>query len=175
MIDSKLPVADLPAAAPEIPEVAASKPARAARAKRQPARKADAPPAAPEVQAVPAKPAKPAKPARTAKPRVLAKASKPAKPVPSAVAPVPAPKPEPAKPARAPKEKLVRDSFTMPRADHALIALLKQRSLAFEVPVKKSELLRGGLHALAALPDAQLKALLAGLTPIKTGRPRKGH
>jgi hypothetical protein len=66
------------------------------------------------------------------------------------------------------KPKLVRDSFTMPRADFALIALLKDRALGCRRPAKKSELLRAGLHALAALDDVKLQAAL------KAGRPKKG-
>lgn len=72
------------------------------------------------------------------------------------------------------KVKLVRDSFTMPRADFELIAVLKERALGFRRPTKKSELLRAGLQALAALDDARLQAALEGLTPIKAGRPKKG-
>ena len=58
------------------------------------------------------------------------------------------------------KDKLVRDSFTMPRADYALIAQVKERALALRRPTKKSELLRAGLQVLAALGD---EALLLGL------------
>lgn len=70
------------------------------------------------------------------------------------------------------KIKLVRDSFTMPTDDWALIAQLKERALAFKRPAKKSELLRAGLQVLASLPDAQLKAALEGLLPLKPGRPK---
>ena len=38
-----------------------------------------------------------------------------------------------------------------------------------------SQLLRAGLHALAALDASALAAALDRLEPIKTGRPRKGH
>jgi len=72
------------------------------------------------------------------------------------------------------KEKLVRDSFTMPQEDFALIAGLKARALAFQRPTKKSELLRAGLQALQALDDGALAGLLSRLAPIKTGRPKKG-
>ncbi len=71
------------------------------------------------------------------------------------------------------KEKLVRDSFTMPRADLQLIKQLQARAIAFHRPAKKSELLRAGLHALAALTDEHLRASLDGLTPLKPGRPKK--
>jgi hypothetical protein len=71
------------------------------------------------------------------------------------------------------KEKLVRDSFTMPRADFALIHQLKERGLGFKRAIRKSELLRAGLQALAAMDDALLKALLDRLPALKAGRPRK--
>lgn len=71
------------------------------------------------------------------------------------------------------KVKLVRDSFTMPRDDFDLVGKLKERALGFKRPVKKSELLRAGLHALQGLPDAKLKSVLDGLTPLKAGRPKK--
>lgn len=78
---------------------------------------------------------------------------------------------------KAPKvrQRPVRDSFTMPEADFSLIATLKARALAGKRETKKSELLRAGLHALAAMDSATLLAALHGLEPIKTGRPKKGH
>lgn len=78
----------------------------------------------------------------------------------------------PVKPAK-PKQKLVRDSFTMPSVDFALIDHLKDRAIGFKRPAKKSELLRAGLQALVNLSDAKLKALLDGLEPLKPGRPKK--
>ncbi|MBT9528056.1 MAG: hypothetical protein IV105_22580 [Rhizobacter sp.] len=72
-----------------------------------------------------------------------------------------------------PRIKLVRDSFTMPQLDFDLIPALKKRALAFQRPAKKSELLRAGLHALAALDNARLKKALDSLAPIKAGRPKK--
>ena len=75
------------------------------------------------------------------------------------------------KPVRS-KEKLVRDSFTMPSADFALIHQLKERGLGFKRAIRKSELLRAGLQALAAMDDARLMALLDRLPALKAGRPR---
>lgn len=71
------------------------------------------------------------------------------------------------------KTKPVRDSFTMPQADFGLIAGLKDRALGLKRHAKKSELLRAGLHALSALDDAALLAVLGDLTPLKPGRPKK--
>jgi len=39
--------------------------------------------------------------------------------------------------------------------------------------VKKSELLRAGVKALAAMSDIQFKAALSNVPTIKTGRPTK--
>jgi hypothetical protein len=71
------------------------------------------------------------------------------------------------------REKLIRDSFTMPESDYALIAALKARALAAGFEVKKSELLRGGLLTLSRMATAQLAELVAVLPKIKTGRPNK--
>lgn len=84
---------------------------------------------------------------------------------------------KPAKPAKPPKlrQRPVRDSFTMPEADFGLIATLKARALAGQRETKKSELLRAGLHALAALDTPTLLKALGQLEPVKIGRPAKGQ
>jgi hypothetical protein len=71
------------------------------------------------------------------------------------------------------KPKLIRDSFTFPENDYALLASLKLRALANGHEIKKSELLRAGLIALQSLSDADLVKLLATVERIKTGRPSK--
>ncbi|MBL8324057.1 MAG: hypothetical protein JNJ89_03770 [Rubrivivax sp.] len=73
--------------------------------------------------------------------------------------------------AKADRMKLVRDSFTMPKSDVDLIAALKQRCLKLGHEAKKSELLRAGLHALAALQNAALLAAVSSVPRLKTGRP----
>jgi predicted component of type VI protein secretion system len=118
-----------------------------------------------------------AAPTAAAKPRTAAPARRPAakplaKPV-KAAAPLAKPA-APAKPVKPPKAKLVRDSFTMPQSDFALIAALKDRALGFKRPTKKSELLRAGLQALAGLNDGALQTALNALAPLKPGRPKKG-
>lgn len=75
--------------------------------------------------------------------------------------------------AKARKVKLVRDSYAMPEAEYACIAELKKRMLALGGDVKKSELLRAGVAVLAALNDAELKAVMGRVERIKTGRPAK--
>ncbi len=71
------------------------------------------------------------------------------------------------------KVKVIRDSFTMPQNDYAKIAELKQVCQKSGLQVKKSELLRAGLHALGKLSAAQLKQTIAQMEQIKTGRPKK--
>ncbi|MDE2369212.1 MAG: hypothetical protein KGN16_09580 [Burkholderiales bacterium] len=84
-----------------------------------------------------------------------------------------APAPREAK--KLPRPRLVRDGFTMPEADFALIAQLKARALEARRAAKKSELLRAGLHALAALDAGALATALDRLDPVRIGRPRKGR
>lgn len=69
------------------------------------------------------------------------------------------------------KPKLVRDSFTIPKAEFAAIETLKTRAIALGTSVKKSELLRAGLMALQGLNDAAFKAALSAVPTLKTGRP----
>jgi len=114
----------------------------------------------------PAKKTVPVKKSPATKKAVVAK--KAAAPAPAPVAVVVTPEPR-----HKAKDKLVRDSFTMPRSDFELIALLKERALTFKRPTKKSELLRAGLQALAALNQKQLQTALDRLPLLKSGRPKK--
>lgn len=68
------------------------------------------------------------------------------------------------------KARSVRDSFIMPEVDYGKLAALKSKCLAAGVSVKKSELLRIGLHLLETLPTARLKAAVTALESVKTGR-----
>lgn len=74
---------------------------------------------------------------------------------------------------RVKKAKLVRDSFTIPKNEYVVIDSLKKRAIEAGQAVKKSELLRAGIKALAAMSDSQFKAALSHVPPIKTGRPKK--
>jgi hypothetical protein len=69
------------------------------------------------------------------------------------------------------KPKLVRDSFTIPKLEYVVLEALKQRANKLTRPVKKSELLRAGIKALAALSDAAFLSALDKVPAIKTGRP----
>lgn len=69
------------------------------------------------------------------------------------------------------REKLVRDSFTMPKSECVLLADLKQRAAALAHPAKKSELLRAGVKALSVMGDTAFLAALYDVPTLKTGRP----
>lgn len=72
-----------------------------------------------------------------------------------------------------PKQKAVRDSFTMPENEYIVLAALKKKCLAAGVAVKKSELLRAGLKALSEMSQVNLNKQLSKLDEIKIGRPAK--
>lgn len=72
---------------------------------------------------------------------------------------------------KAKKPKLVRDSFTIPKLEYVVLEALKLRAAKLTRPAKKSELLRAGIKALAALSDAAFLSALAQVPAIKTGRP----
>jgi hypothetical protein len=69
------------------------------------------------------------------------------------------------------KVKLVRDSFSLPKAEYATIDTLKKRAMTMGVSAKKSELLRAGLMWLSGASDSALKAALTAVPTLKTGRP----
>lgn len=71
------------------------------------------------------------------------------------------------------KPKVVRDSFTFPKDEYAGLERLKQRALKLAHPIKKGELLRAGIKALDAMPDAAFLQALRVVPSLKTGRPKK--
>jgi hypothetical protein len=74
---------------------------------------------------------------------------------------------------KARKPKLVRDSFTMPKGEYAVLDELKLRAAKLGRPTKKSEVLRAGVQALAGMGDAAFLATVGAVPAIKTGRPAK--
>lgn len=69
------------------------------------------------------------------------------------------------------KVKLVRDSFSLPKAEYTSIDALKKRAMSMGIAAKKSELLRAGLMWLNGASDSALKAALTAVPTLKTGRP----
>ena len=82
-------------------------------------------------------------------------------------------KPKATKADKPKKPKLVRDSFTMPEQEYAVLGQVKKTCHAGGMAIKKSELLRIGIAQLAAMDMKKLKAAQAALTPLRAGRPKK--
>ncbi|MBA5605048.1 hypothetical protein H3H36_06685 [Duganella sp. FT3S] len=148
----------------------AAKPA--AKAAPKAAAKAVAPKAAAKPAAKPA-----AKAAVKAAPKAAKPAAKPAKTAvkaaPKAAAKAPAARPvEPAKDKQR-KDKLVRDSFTMPEQEYAVLGQVKKACLKAGFEIKKSELLRIGVALISQIDLATLQNVLSALPQLKTGRPKK--
>jgi|APTNR8051073442_1049403.scaffolds.fasta_scaffold00282_15 hypothetical protein len=101
-----------------------------------------------------AKPAAPARPTRAPREHSEA-ATEPALPAAATVA----------------QEKVVRDAFSFPPADHARIKAIVQDALKSALAVNKSEVVRAGLIALQQLPADKRHALLASVEKMKPGRP----
>ncbi|MDE2606026.1 MAG: hypothetical protein KGL68_08925 [Burkholderiales bacterium] len=109
--------------------------------------------------------------------RAAAKAAAPA-PKPAAAAPAQkAPKadkaPKAEKSEKPKKPKLVRDSFTIPKNEYTALEDLKLRAAKLGRPAKKSEILRAGVMALAAMGDAAFLSSVGAVPAVKTGRPAK--
>ena len=115
--------------------------------RKAPARKAPTPKAAAPKTAAPKAAAKPVVKAAPVKAAKAVRAEKPRKP------------------------KLVRDSFTIPKAEYTVLDSLKQRAAKAGMSAKKSEVLRAGIKALAAMGDAAFAAAMGAVPAIKTGRP----
>jgi hypothetical protein len=161
MTSTEKTIPPAPTAAPLAPakSVATKKPATKAVAKpaaAKPVAKAKAPVAKKAAASAPKKTA-----AVVAKP--AAKTS--AKPV--------AAKPVAVKAPKAKKPKMVRDSFTIPKPEYDVLDVLKLRAAKLGNPVKKTELIRAGVKAIAALSDAAFKQALMAVPSLKTGRPAK--
>jgi len=69
------------------------------------------------------------------------------------------------------KTKLIRDSFKFPELEYQTFDTLKSRCLAKGYVAKKSELVRAGLLALAAMSDDDLLKSVSAVEKLKTGRP----
>lgn len=110
-----------------------------------------------------AKPAAKNAPARKAPARKAAPVAKKA----AAVA-------EPAQNAAKKADKLLRDGFTIPKSEYAVLQSLKARAAKLGCLAKKSEVLRAGVMALAALGDAAFAAAVSKVPRLKTGRPAGG-
>ena len=140
-----------------------------------------APKAAAKPTAKPSKPAKPAAKPAASKTAPTKAAVKPASKSPAKPAGAPAKKaatagpkaPVAAKPAKEKKIKMVRDSLTMPKLEYVVLEALKLRAAKMSTPVKKTELIRAGIKALAAMADTAFLDAVRAVPSLKTGRPSK--
>ena len=66
--------------------------------------------------------------------------------------------------------RLLRDRFTIPQDEHDWLGALKRRAIALGHPMRKSEVLRAGIKALAALPDKAFLEAAANVQPTKAKR-----
>lgn len=82
-------------------------------------------------------------------------------------------KPKAEKKDKVKKPKMVRDSFSFPKTEYTVLDTLKQRALKLAHPIKKGELVRAGIKAMAGMTDASFLMALKAVPTIKTGRPKK--
>lgn len=75
-----------------------------------------------------------------------------------------------APPSRTPP-RVIRDSFTMPAADHQLIRELQITYARCGILFNKGEVLRAGLHALKSMSPEDLAEIASQVEHVKTGRP----
>jgi len=69
------------------------------------------------------------------------------------------------------REKVVRDGFSMPVGDHALIAAIQRTAMQAGFHMTKSEIFRAALRVLSTLSAEELKSVYASLERVKPGRP----
>ncbi len=125
----------------------------------------DAPEAAAETPAPVAE-----QPEAAAKPKANAKKPGKAAETAAPAAPVEAP----AKAAKVAKDKFVKVSFSLPESEAGLLDALKKTHQGNGVAIKKSQLLRAGLLALADLDSEHIAKLLAHLpAETVTGKKKK--
>jgi hypothetical protein len=85
-------------------------------------------------------------------------------------------KPAIAKTVKVPKEKkikMVRDSISIPKSEYEVLDAMKLRAGKLGVAMKKTELIRAGIKALAELGNPAFLSALAAIPSLKTGRPPK--
>lgn len=71
------------------------------------------------------------------------------------------------------REKLIRDSFTIPESEYVVLSTVKKACLNASIEVRKSDLLRIAIGQLSLMSMPKLISALDGLTKIHAGRPKK--
>lgn len=179
-----------PAAAPAPTEPAAkvaAKPARTVKSapvKRAPAAKvakapavktkAEATPVAVAIDVPAAAPVKKAKPVKAEKPAKVEKVAEKVDKAPKQAKAPKADKPAKAeKPVKASREKVVRDSFSMPKSEHAQLKTLRETLAKAGRICTKSELLRAGVQLLLKESPASTRGLVERLSVVPKGKSAK--
>ena len=78
-------------------------------------------------------------------------------------------------PAAAEHQRVIRDSFSLPVSDYAVISALRERALKAGIHANKSELVRAGLRLLQDLKEADFVVAVQRIEKVKTGRPSDRH
>lgn len=103
----------------------------------------------------------------------VAQATKPtAKPLSGTIAKL-KPKPKKDKPVKIKKPKLIRENFKISKVEYTALEDLKERASKLGCRAKRSELLRAGVKALAALSDGAFRSALSVLPTVNVGGPNK--
>jgi hypothetical protein len=69
------------------------------------------------------------------------------------------------------REKIIRDGFSMPAGDHALIAAIQRTAMQAGFHMTKSEIFRAALRVLSTLSAEDLQSVYSSLERVKPGRP----
>ena len=69
------------------------------------------------------------------------------------------------------REKVVRDGFSMPAGDHALIETIQRTAMQAGFHMSKSEIFRAALRVLSTLSAEELQQVYSSLERVKPGRP----
>ena len=72
-------------------------------------------------------------------------------------------------------QRVIRDSFSLPMSDYAVISALRERALKAGIHANKSELVRAGLRLLQDLKEADFVVAVQRIEKVKTGRPSDRH
>ncbi len=74
--------------------------------------------------------------------------------------------------AEPPAPTVIRDTFSLPPTDYALLEQLRTRAISLGQVINKSEFVRAGLHALIDMPEPEFSQAIVKIEKIKLGRPK---
>lgn len=74
--------------------------------------------------------------------------------------------------AEPPAPTVIRDTFSLPPNDYALLEQLRTRAIGLGQVINKSEFVRAGLRALIDMPESEFSQAIIKIEKIKLGRPK---